>query len=312
VADTERLTAPTLEQFAEAAEVNYVRTPFQRELDSPARFRGFQRLGVEVALVRRDGRMEAVAYLLPASLEIPGGLETPAGRVEWVYMFQVAARLEAPGAGGLLIRQVMKWYPAILGIGITPDAVRIYQAFKWTHYRDLWRLVHPLRLDRMTEDYGGRLAKPWQRGFLSALAGVYNLAGGAIEATLAAGASSEAWKPSADDRKARAVAEYLPLYRAGDLTAANVGGAGRIGKPPASGLGSLREHAALWRQMRRDGLKFCEMLIPTEELLQRARRLGYWPVSLPVWYWDKNGTMAPVLENLGSGKISFLETDKVV
>jgi hypothetical protein len=312
VADTERLTAPTLEQFAEAAEVNYVRTPFQRALDSPARFRGFQRLGVEVALVRRDGRMEAVAYLLPASLEIPGGLETPGGRVEWVYMFQVAARLEAPGAGALLVRQVMKWYPAILGIGITPDAVRIYQAFKWTHYRDMWRLVHPLRLDRMIEDYGGRLAKPWQRSMLSALAGVYNFAGGALEAALASGAGPRPAILSELQAKAAVIAEYLPLYRAGDLVAANVGGAGRIGNPPASGLGSLPQHAALWRQMRRDGLKFCEMLIPTPELLQRGKRLGYWPVSLPVWYWDKNRTMAPVLEQLGSGKISFLETDKVV
>jgi len=306
VTETERLTAPTLEQLADAAEVNYVRTPFQRELDSPARFRGFQRLGVEVAVVRREGRMEAVAYLLPSSLE------TPQGRVEWVYMFQVAARLEAPGAGSLLIRQVMQWYPAILGIGITPDAVRIYQAFKWTHYRDLWRLVHPLRLDRMMQDYGGRLAKRWQRGILSAMAGVYNLAGGAIEAALASGAGPRPAIFSERQGKAAVVAEYLPLYQAGDLVAVNVGGAGRIGNPPASGLGSLRLHAALWRQMRRDGLKFCEMLIPTPELRRRAQWLGYCPVTLPVWYWDKNRTMTPVLEQLGSGKISFLETDKVV
>jgi hypothetical protein len=47
-------------------------------------------------------------------------------------------------------------------------------------------------------------------------------------------------------------------------------------------------------------------------LLQRAKLLGYWPVSLPVWYWDKNGTMTPILKKLGSGMISFLETDKVV
>ncbi len=304
--ETERLTAPTLEQLAEAAEVNYARTPFQRELDSPARFRGFQRLGVEVAVVRRERRMEAVAYLLPSSLE------TPQGRVEWVYMFQVAARLEAPGAGALLVRQVMKWYPAILGIGITPDAVRIYQAFKWTHYRDLWRLVHPLRLDRMMQDYGGRLAKPWLHGVLSAMSDVYNFAAVVIDAVLAGGAECSAWKPPEGHTKAAAIAEYLPLYQAGDLVAANVGGAGRIGSPPASGLGSLRQHASLWRQMRRDGLKFCEMLIPTPDLRQQARGLGYWPVSLPVWYWDKNGIMTPVLEQLGSGKISFLETDKVV
>jgi hypothetical protein len=250
--------------------------------------------------------MEAVAYLLPSSIE------TPAGRVEWVYMFQVAARLEAPGAGALLVRQVMKWYPAILGIGITPDAVRIYQAFKWTHYRDMWRLVHPLRLDRMIEDYGGRVAKPWQRGVLRAMSGVYNFAAGAIEAALASEAGLRPAISAGSDTKAAVVAEYLPMYQSGDLLAANVGGAGRIGNPPASGLGSLRQHAALWRQMRRDGLKFCEMLIPTPELLQQAKRRGYWPVSLPVWYWDKNGTMTPVLEQLGSGKISFLETDKVV
>ena len=54
MAETERLTAPTLEQFAAAAEVNYLRTPFQRALDSPARFKGFQRLGVELAVVTRD------------------------------------------------------------------------------------------------------------------------------------------------------------------------------------------------------------------------------------------------------------------
>lgn len=306
MAETERLIAPTLEQFAAAAEVNYLRTPFQRALDSPARFRGFQRLGVELAVVTRDGRMEAVAYLLPSNLE------SPEGRVDWVYMFQVAARREAPGAGALLIRQVMQWYPAILGIGITPDAVRIYQAFKWTHYRDMWRAVHPLHLNKMLEDYGDRVEKPWQRTLLGAAAGAYNVAGGWLERIVAVGTACELWRPPASHPKAQAVAEYLPLYRAGDLIAADVGGAGRIGIPAVLGLGSLREHAALWQQLRRTGAKFCEILIPTPELLARAKRLGYLPVSLPVWYWDKKGTMAPVLDQLGAGRISFLETDKVV
>lgn len=302
MAETQRLTAPTLEQFAEAAEVNYLRTPFQRAVDSPARFRGFQRLGVELAVVRHEGRMVAVAYLLPSSLN----------GIRWVYMFQVAASLDAPGAGALLIREVMKWHPAILGIGITPDAVRIYKAFKWTHYRDMWRLVHPLRLDKMLEDYGERLQTSWRRRMLRAVSGSYSLTATMIERVLASGTKCEPWKPGPDAPKAQVVAEYLPLYRAGKLTAADVGGAGRIGIPPASGLGSLHEHAAMWREMRRDGLKFCEMLIPTPELRGRAQRLGYWPVSLPVWYWDKAGVMAPVLEALGSGRISFLETDKVV
>ena len=44
-------------------------------------------------------------------------------------MFQVAARPAAAGAGAMLVRQVMQWYPAIFGMGITPDAERLYKAF---------------------------------------------------------------------------------------------------------------------------------------------------------------------------------------
>jgi hypothetical protein len=302
VAETERYRAPTLEQFGEAAEVNYERTPYQRSLDSEKRFRGFQQLGVELAVVRSAARMEAVAYLLPAKLE----------SVEWVYMFQVAARRDAPGGGALLIRQVMRWYPAILGIGITPDAVRIYQAFKWTHFGDLWRCVHPLRLDRMLEDYGARVESLWKRRLLRAGAGIYNSSAGMIERALAVGMRCEPWKPPANDPKASALAGYLPLYRAGSVIAAAAGGAGRIGNPAASGLGKLREHAALWRKMRRDGVNFCELLAPSPEVRRRAIWLGYWPTTLPVWYWDRDKVMKPVLDALAGGRISFLETDKVV
>ena len=306
MAEPERVAKPTLEQFAEAAEVNYTRTPYQRALDSPERFRGFQKLGVELGCVRRLGRLEAVAYLLP-------GCEATAENTgAWVYLFQVAARTEAPGAGSLLIRQVMQWYPAILGIGITPDAVRIYRAFKWTHFADLWRYVHPLHLDRMLEDYGERLSQGWQRRCLRASAGVYNLAAGLVERALAAGKRCEPWEPDAANVKARGVADYYRLYRCGGVKAADVGGAGRIGNAAADGLGSLREHAAVWRELRGQRAKFCEMLIPSPEWRGRALRLGYWPVRLPVWYWDRKRTMGPVLEALKSGRISFLETDKVV
>jgi hypothetical protein len=302
VAETVRYRAPTLEQFAEAAEVNYERTPYQRSLDSEMRFRGFQQLGVELAVVRSAARMEAVAYLLPAKLE----------SMEWVYMFQVAARRDAPGGGALLIRQVMQWYPAILGIGITPDAVRIYQAFKWTHFGDLWRCVHPLRLDRMLEDYGARVESIWKRRLLRAGAGIYNVSAALVERTLAIGMRCEPWKPPTNHPKAIALAGYLPLYRAGEVIAAAAGGAGRIGNPAASGLGKLREHAALWREMRRDGVNFCELLAPTPEVRRRAIRLGYWPITLPVWYWDRDKVMKPILDALAGGRISFLETDKVV
>lgn len=304
--EIERIASPSLEQYAEAAEVNYERTPYQRALDSRGRFLGFQKLGVEIAAVRREGRMESVSYLLPSSCPSPGG------PTEWVYMFQLASRRETAGAGALLVKRIMEWYPAILGIGITPDAERMYKAFKWTYFGDIWRVVHPLNFDRMLDDYGDRLARPWQRRLLRAGAGVYNLGAAWMERALSAGAGCEQARPPEPESKAAVVAGYLPMYRSGVVIATDVGGAGRIGNRPAAGVGGLRQHAAIWSAMRRRGVKFCEMLAHSPEFRARAMRLGYYPVRLPVWYWDKKQRMGPALDLLRNGHISFLDTDKVV
>jgi hypothetical protein len=194
VAEIERISSPTIEQYAEAAEINLERTPYQRQLDSHARFLGFQKLGVEIAVVRREGRMQSVAYLLPSSCESAGG------ELSWVYMFQLASRQDAAGAGAILVKRIMEWYPAILGIGITPDAERMYKAFKWKHFGDIWRAVHPLHLDRMMEDYashGKHMTKPWQWKLLRTCAGVYNAWTAFIEKALSVGVQCERWKPSA-------------------------------------------------------------------------------------------------------------------
>lgn len=309
MADIERISSPTVEEYAEAAEINLERTPYQRELDSPARFLGFQKLGVEIAVVRRQGRMASVAHLLPSSCESSGG------EISWVYMFQLASRQDAAGAGAILVKRIMEWYPAILGIGITPDAERMYKAFQWKHFGDIWRAVHPLHLDRMMEDYanhGKHMTKPWQWKLLRTCAGAYNAGTALIEKALSVGIDCERWKPSAEASKAAVVADYLPMYRAGMVIAADVGGIGRVGNQPGADAGSLRQHAAIWREMRRGGVKFCEMLAHSPEFRARAIRLGYYPARLPVWYWDRHHRMEPALELLRSGRISFWETDKVV
>lgn len=296
--EIERIPSPSLQQYAQAAEVNYERTPYQRELDSPGRFLAFQKLGVELATVRRAGRMEAVAYLLPASCP------SAAGPTSWVYMFQVAARLNIAGAGALLVRRVMQWYPAILGIGITPDAERLYQAFKWIYFSGVWRAVHPLNLDRMMDDYGARVTSQSRRTLLRSCGGIYNGAGQWLESLLSMGIEC--------DRTPHPKIDYLPSYRAGEVTAINVGGMGRICNRPAEGMGGLRAHAAIWRDMRRDGVKACEILIPAPRFRAPAMRLGYYPIRLPVWYWDQQGCLQPALARLRAGSMSFLDTDKIL
>ena len=99
-----------------------------RELDSEARFRAFQRLRVELCvLVGANGVMQCVGYLVPSSIEVGGETLT------WYYMFQVASRPEAAGAGSLLMRQIMKWFPAYSGWG-SRRMRELYRAFQWQQY----------------------------------------------------------------------------------------------------------------------------------------------------------------------------------
>ena len=297
-----RFISPTLEQFAQAAEVCYTRWSYLRELDSPARFRAFQQLGVELcAMVDAAGAMQSVGYLIPAQMELQG--ET----LRWHYMFQVASRPSTAGAGALLVRQVMQWYPAIFGMGITPDAEKLYQAFRWQPYHGFWRGVHPVNLARMLQDYGDRMPAA-QRRLLRASAGVYNMAAGALEWMLSLGARSEIWQPA--EGKPQVLAAYMTLLASGPVRVADAGGVARLLSRPEEG--SIRQHAAVWLELRRRRSKFCELLLYSAAARQRALRLGYVPLRLQVWCWDRQQVLARAIPVLRERGMSFLDTDKVV
>jgi hypothetical protein len=299
-----RFVAPALEEFEQAAEVCYTRWPYMRDLDSPSRFHAFQQLGVELcAMVDGSGAMQSVGYLLPSSTEVEG--ETLA----WHYMFQVASRPGVAGAGAMLVKQVMKWYPAIFGVGITPDAERLYEAFRWQPHDGFWRGVYPVNMARMLQDYGDRIPQAWLRRLLRASAGMYNLGARALEGLCSAGTRCETWQPDGAG-KARVLAGYLPLVACGPVRAADVGGVGRILSLPEEG--SARQHAAVWRALRRRNAKFCELLLPSRASRRRAIALGYIPLRLQVWCWDPKGVLARAIPALRVKGISFLDTDKVV
>jgi hypothetical protein len=298
-----RIEAPTPEEFAEAAEVCYTRWPYMRELDSPARFRAFQQLHVELcALNDSNGAMQCVGYLVPSQIEAGGETLT------WYYMFQVASRPDAAGAGSLLVRQIMKWYPAIFGMGITPDAEKLYQAFQWRQYPGFWRGVHLLNIRRFVKDYGSRIGSEGKKQLLSSTAGLGNLAGAIGEAALSLGSTAAPWRP--DSGKGAAVGAYLGLYAAGDVRAADVGGTARL--LTRVGAGSLRQHAAVWRALRKRGARLCEVLLYSEEDRRRALRRGYIPIPLQVWCWDKQGILARAIPALCERGFSFFDTDKVI
>ncbi len=308
----DRIRQPSVADFEAASAVCYSRFPYQRKLDNRQRFLGFQRLGVELAVMRgQDGAFQCVCFLLPAKLEMGG--ET----LNWYYMFQVASLPTAPGAGGLLVRQVLHWYPSIFGMGITPDAERLYKVFRWKPFGGFWRGVHPVDLTHMIEDYGSRIEKPWKRAALRMGSGLYNAASLPVEWLLSGGRIANRWDGKNWDRqagsgagKSAVLGTYLPLFESGDLRAADVGGVGRLFTPVNAG--SLADHAALWRAMRRRGVKFCETLLYSKEACREARRYGYLPVTLQVYCWDKNGVLERAIPELQQRNFTFLDSDKTV
>ena len=299
-----RIVSPTLDDFAQAADLCALRWTFLRQFNGPARYRAFQQLRVELcAMVDGAGVMQSVAYLIPGELDVDGEL------LRWHYMFHVASRPSAAGAGAILVKQVMQWYPAIFGIGITPDAEQIYKAFRWQPHDGFWRGVHPVNLARMLQDHGEQIRGAGLRRLLRTSAGLYNLAVKALELLLSVGARAEPWQP-AEDGKPRVMASYLKLLACGPVRAVDVGGIGRILSLPEEG--SLRQHAAIWRALRRQNTKFCELLLFSDTARRRAWKLGYLPLRLPVWCWDKQGVLARAIPALRQRGISFLDTDKVV
>jgi hypothetical protein len=298
-----RIEAPTIEDFNRAAEVCYIRWPYMRNLDSPERFKAFQDLKVELCVLENgEGVMQCVAFLVPSGLQLDGE------ELSWHYMFQVASRPEAAGAGALLIRQVMKLYPAIFGMGITPDAERLYRLFKWKEFSGFWRGVHPLNMSLLLQDYGERIKSPGVRRALSASAGLFNAVASVAETVVALLGTAARWLPS--DGKPEALSGYLSLFECGDVRAANVGGAGRILTLP--GKGSLRQHAAIWRSLREQKARFCEMLLFSEDSKNLARRVGYIPIPLQVWCWDPKDVLVRAIPALKARGFSFLDTDKVI
>lgn len=303
-----RYPQPTPEQLEEAAALSHLHWDYLRALDGPERRKAFQSLGVELAVAVDDGQIQAAAFLLPA----PPDLNPPAGpaAATFYFLFQVCARPGAKGAGAVLISSVMRWYPAILGVGITAQAERVYVKLRWQPLDSVWRGVHPINLAAMLADYGDRFEKPWMRTTLGLISGLYNLLSPMAEFLLALGKVASPSLPLPGNPREQAIAAYIGLLESGAVRAADVGGIGRIVAAPPS-MGSLVHHAAVWRGLRRRGAKFCEIMLMSSDSRSRAILGGYIPMRLQFMYWDKHKTLGePELARLR--RISFVDTDKVV
>lgn len=289
---------PTPEQYARASAVCHLRFPKQKQIDGPERFEVFARCGVELVVLLEDGDPQAVSFLLP--VELPGGFQCR-------FQFQMVARADKPGAGGLLMRHSMRVGAPLIGLGITPEAERLHMALRWKQIRGVWRGVHPLNAGRLVEDYAHRLPKQVPGSVWKAGALVYNAMAGGTEWMLAGGKAAQTPTSLPPLMEARG---HLPAFAAGPLRAVSVGGIGRLLNPPSAG--SITEHAAIWRALRRHGATAAEVLIVSEAERSAALRRGYLAMPLELWHWDPQGRVEAAIEAARTLNWTFLETDKVI
>lgn len=307
LAELTHIPSPTLEQFAEASAICEIRWPYMKELNSRTRFLGFQKAGVQLVVASENGKMEGVCFVLPAECQIQGQ------PFSWVFLFQLAT-IPGSNSGGVLMLRIMKLFPVIVSMGVTEDAERMYKVLRWKKYEQVWRGVHPIRLNRLMEDYGNRLQSAWLRRLLPACSGLYHVFSLALERLLSLGVNirppTVGMSPRLD-----VVSEYLACRHAGNgpkaLLVADAGGIGRLaGIRP--GLGQWRLHAAMWRWLRARNAKMCEVLLLSEHDKLAASRLGYVPLPMSTWLWDPGQKAAALLQHWQASGFSFLQTDKIL
>jgi hypothetical protein len=317
-----RVTAPAPEQYEEASRLAAEQWPATHSLHRPERFAAFRRLGVELVLAREGEHPQGVAFLLPDRYRSRGGEH------RFVWLFRVYARPEAKNLGALMLMRLMQWYPAILGIGITPAAAKLYETLRWRQYPDVWRCVHPISLQAMTARYADRLAGSWQAPALRFLGRGYDRGAALVEACLKPGLAVEHLPPappggsalpadlSPRERKLALAATYLPrlrLTRKGRVLEAYViMGAGRIVRDDFRGPARLWAHVKLWQELRRLQASFSEYLATSAGEARRALGCGYIPLRMPIYYWDKDQTLGGLFAALEQSDFSFADCDKLL
>ena len=72
-----------------------------------------------------------------------------------------------------MLLKLLGWYPAIMGIGITAAAAKIYEALRWKKYDHIWRCVHPIKVNKLLVRYQARINSRWKTTVIMAVGWVY-------------------------------------------------------------------------------------------------------------------------------------------
>lgn len=318
-----RIEKPSVEEFLEAFRVCEERWDYLKSLRKMERFQAFQKLGVELVIARDEYTIQAVCFVLPDVIRTEGR------DLECVWLFQLASRREARNVGGLMLYRIMSWYPVILTIGVTEEARRIYEVLKWNHYDRVWRCVHPISVTGLLHQYKSRLQNGWKRGAMKMAGFVYDPAMNLMELILGCGVRVEKWLPLYSDEalvgdrsSARRgeilglVSGYLDVHRVllngKALDVVETAGVGRVVRDQLHGFDRLRAHARMWRVLRGRDVRFTELPATSKEAASLAVVCGYFPLRMPIYFWDRSQRIQLWLMGLEKAEFGFASCDKIL
>jgi hypothetical protein len=311
VLEIRRIEQPTIEEYRDAAQVWEAHWEYLKPLNRRERFEVFQKLGVELIVARDEEGIQGVCLVLPDTFTVAQQER------KLVWLFELAASKKLPGVGGLILYRIMSWYPAIASIGVSDEAKPVYDALRWKRHDRVWRCVHPVSLTQSLTQYRSKLGSAWKFHLIRAAGCLYDpimAVWGAIwglgvrVCDLPVGQSHLA--------RVQLASSYLKVYRASikgkTLEVVERGGAGRIVLDQMDGLNRMRGHAAMWRTLRGRNVPCSEFLALTRQAARQAMFLGYIPLRMPIYYWEKKSELGSWLESLERTEFTFASCDKVL
>jgi hypothetical protein len=314
-----RLTKPTNAQFIEAIQFAERLQEHFKTLRHHARFAAFQRLGIELVLVKENKQIQALCFVLPDKYYYDGEER------RFVWLFDMIADPKAKNLGSFMLFRIMNWYPSTMCIGVTKAAARLYQALRWNKYDKIWRCVRPVKLMGMFERYQSRLEASWKSLLLKMIAPCYDALMSFVEAYISSHLSINQGTPFSrkkgklqrdNEFKLNIVSSYLDILTIDEedqsLEAVIIHGIARIVYNDFHGFKRFLAYLRLQQIVRKKNVLLLEYLTTCSENKRKAFLYGFIPIRMPIYYWDKHNRLDEFFKKLDDDNFAFASCDKIL
>ena len=276
---------------------------------------------VELIIAQESDNIQGVCFVLP------GNFCNPEEELTYVWLFGMVTSPQARNLGALMLFKIMAWYPAIMCMGVTEEAAKLYQALRWKKYDRIWRCVHPICLKDMLEHYKERLKGSPKNTFLKFFGWIYERFFSLIETlfnsvsqimnyTVSLGILPNLIQPDSDDKKLAEISKYRKIYtvisKNKNLISIEVSKIGRIIRDDFRGINRYIAHFKLWHELRARKNIYCEYIITNEKGKRQAYFYGYIPFQMPIYYFDKSNYLINFFKNIENNNFSYLSCDKLI